>query len=173
MDYIRKYIWNILNFFKSYKVDVIHANIIYKFDDRLHNKVRVLDRLLFHYIFTKTDKVTISDCAKFWNTVQYGDNIDLIERLYLIVTYWKERHFYDYVWITDNDRWGSIQITFDWHDHIRIHDAITAFSYVYNWSDVVSPIDCMKPQVTINPHTKVDIDEAIYFKRWRIPDPIT
>ena len=49
---------------------------------------------------------------------------------------------------------------------------ITSFSYVFNWSDVVSPIDCMYPTININLHTKVDIEEAIYFKRWRIPDPI-
>ena len=173
MDYIRKYIWNILNFFKSYKVDVIHANIIYKFDDRLHNKIRVLDKLLFYYIFTKPDKVSISDCAKFLNYIQYGDNIDILERFYLYVTYWKERHFYDYVWVTDKDGFGSINIYFNWHDHVRVYDSIVAFNHVYNWSDVVSPIDCMSQNVTINPHTKVEVEEAIYFKRWSEPDPIT
>ena len=49
LDYIRKYIFLILDFFKSYKVDVIHSNIIYKFDDRLHNKIRVLDKMVFNY----------------------------------------------------------------------------------------------------------------------------
>ena len=173
LDYIRKYIWNILNFFKSYKVDVIHANIIYKFDDRLHNKVRVLDKLLFYYIFTKPDKVNMSDCAKFLNNIQYCDNIDIIERLYLYVTYWKEKHFYDYVWVTDKDAWRSIQINYHWHDHIRVFDAITSFKYVFNWSDVVSPIDCMKQNVVKNPRTDVYIEDVIYFKRWNKPDPIT
>ena len=173
LDYIRKYIWNILNFFKSYKVDVIHANIIYKFDDRLHNKVRILDKLLFYYIFTKPDKVNMSDCAKFLNNIQYGDNIDIVERLYLYVTYWKEKHFYDYVWVTDKDAWRSIQINYHWHDHIRVFDAITSFKYIFNWSDVVSPIDCMKQNVVKNPRTDVYIEDVIYFKRWNKPDPIT
>lgn len=172
MDYIRKYIWNILDFFKSYKVDVIHSNIIYKFDDRLHNKVRVLDKILFHYIYNRTDKLSISDCFRMLNNMEKQDVIDIVERIYLDITYWKEKHFYDYVWVTDNNRWMSIIISFHWHDHIWVRDTISSYNYVYNWSEIMSPIECVQPQITIEYGTKVIIDDAIYFKRYREPDPI-
>ena len=172
MDYIRKYIWNILDFFKSYKVDVIHSNIIYKFDDRLHNKVRVLDKILFHYIYNRTDRLSISDCFRMLNNMEKQDVIDIVERIYLDITYWKEKHFYDYVWVTDNDHWMSIIASFHWHDHICVRDTISSYNYVYNWSEIMSPRECVQPQITIEYGTKVIIDDAIYFKRYREPDPI-
>ena len=172
MDYIRKYIWNILDFFKSYKVDVIHSNIIYKFDDRLHNKVRVLDKILFHYIYNRTDRLSISDCFRMLNNMEKQDVIDIVERIYLDITYWKEKHFYDYVWVTDNDHWMSIITSFHWHDHIWVRDTISSYNYVYNWSEIMSPRECVQPQITIEYGTKVIIDDAIYFKRYREPDPI-
>ena len=172
MDYIRKYIWNILDFFKSYKVDVIHSNIIYKFDDRLHNKVRVLDKILFHYIYNRKDKLSISDCFRMLNNMEKQDVIDIVERIYLDITYWKEKHFYDYVWVTDNDHWMSIIASFHWHDHICVRDTISSYNYVYNWSEIMSPRECVQPQITIEYGTKVIIDDAIYFKRYREPDPI-
>lgn len=172
MDYIRKYIWNILDFFKSYKVDVIHSNIIYKFDDRLHNKVRVLDKILFHYIYNRRDKLSISDCFRMLNNMEKQDVIDIVERIYLDITYWKEKHFYDYVWVTDNDHWMSIIASFHWHDHICVRDTISSYNYVYNWSEIMSPRECVQPQITIEYGTKVIIDDAIYFKRYREPDPI-
>ena len=172
MDYIRKYIWNILDFFKSYKVDVIHSNIIYKFDDRLHNKVRVLDKILFHYIYNRTDRLSISDCFRMLNNMEKQDVIDIVERIYLDITYWKEKHFYDYVWVTDNDHWMSIIISFHWHDHVWVRDTISSYNYVYNWSEIMSPRECVQPQITIEYGTKVIIDDAIYFKRYREPDPI-
>lgn len=172
MDYIRKYIWNILDFFKSYKVDVIHSNIIYKFDDRLHNKVRVLDKILFHYIYNRRDKLSISDCFRMLNNMEKQDVIDIVERIYLDITYWKEKHFYDYVWVTDNDHWMSIIASFHWHDHICVRDTISSYNYVYNWSEIMSPRECVQPQITIEYGTKVIIDDAIYFKRYTEPDPI-
>ena len=172
MDYIRKYIWNILDFFKSYKVDVIHSNIIYKFDDRLHNKVRVLDKILFHYIYNRTDRLSISDCFRILNNMEKQDVVDIVERIYLDITYWKEKHFYDYVWVTDNDHWMSIITSFHWHDHIWVRDTISSYNYVYNWSEIMSPRECVQPQITIEYGTKVIIDDAIYFKRYREPDPI-
>ena len=172
MDYIRKYIWNILDFFKSYKVDVIHSNIIYKFDDRLHNKVRVLDKILFHYIYNRKDKLSISDCFRMLNNMEKQDVIDIVERIYLDITYWKEKHFYDYVWVTDNDHWMSIIVSFHWHDHICVRDTISSYNYVYNWSEVMSPRECVQSQVSIEYNTKANIEDVIYFKRYREPDPI-
>ena len=40
LDYIRTYMFKVLNFFKSYKVDILNTNTIYKFDDKLENKIK-------------------------------------------------------------------------------------------------------------------------------------
>lgn len=173
MDYIRKYIFNIINFFKSYKVDVIHTNIIYKFDDRLHNKVRVLDRILFHYIFNKSDKINMSDCMKLLNTFNWREDFDILEKIYLDVTYWKEKHFLDYVFVTDKDRWREILIHYHWHDHIKSWDRIKEFTHNYEWKDVISPSDCIKPQINKTAKSKVQVEDVMYFKYRYNYDPIT
>ena len=171
LDYIRKYIWNILDFFKSYKVDVLHTNIIYKFDDRLHNKVRIYDRLLFHYIYTRTDRVDIRDCAKFLNTVNYKEYIKIVEQLHFDITYWKEKHFYDYVWI--HDEFGGLLSRVHWHDHVRIWDTIAAINHVYTWGDLINVRDCMKNTIIKNPKDKIGIEDVIYFKYVDEHEPLT
>ena len=45
MDYLRQYMFQVLNFFKSYKVDFTHVNIVYKLDDRAHNWISIIDRI--------------------------------------------------------------------------------------------------------------------------------
>lgn len=172
MDYIIKYIWNIINFFKSYKVDVIHSNIIYKFDDRLHNKVRVIDRIMFHYIFTKGDRVHVADCFRLLDTFNWRDNFDLIERIYFDITYWKDRHFLDRVIVHDKDHWREILAHFHWHDHVRATDCISSYVHTYDWRDRISVGECMQPLVRKNPHDRISITEAIYFDRKYDPDPI-
>ena len=171
LDYIRKYIWNILDFFKSYKVDVLHTNIIYKFDDRLHNKVRIYDRLLFHYIYTRTDRVNVRDCAKFLNTVNYKEYIKIVEQLHFDITYWKEKHFYDYVWI--HDEFGGLLSRVHWHDHVRIWDTIAAINHVYTWGDLINVRDCMKNTIIKNPKDKIGIEDVIYFKYVDEHEPLT
>lgn len=173
MDYIRKYIFNIINFFKSYKVDVIHTNIIYKFDDRLHNKVRVLDRILFHYIFNKSDKINMSDCMRLLNIFNWREDFDILEKIYLDVTYWKEKHFLDYVFVTDKDRWREILIHYHWHDHIRSWDRIKEFTHDYEWKDVISTSDYIKPQINKTAKSKVQVEDVMYFKYRYNYDPIT
>ena len=146
MDYIRKYIFNILNFFKSYKVDVIHSNIILKFDDRLQNKVMIIDKLMMNYNHTFTDKAHVSECIKFLNHFNWKEDIGLLERLYLDITYWKERHFIEYVPLLDAIK--EILITYGWHDHIRVTDIVPEYSHTYEW----------RQKLPIRDDTQLDID---------------
>lgn len=171
LDYIRKYIFLILDFFKSYKVDVIHSNIIYKFDDRLHNKIRVLDKMVFNYIYNRHDHIPVSDCFRLNNTFNWTEDISLVERIYFDITYWKERHFYDYVIIDDKIK--EWLISFHWHDHIHVFDCIAAINHTYEWADRIPISDCMIPNVTINPRDTIGVEESIYLKHRYDSDPIT
>ena len=171
LDYIRKYIFLILDFFKSYKVDVIHSNIIYKFDDRLHNKIRVLDKMVFNYIYNRHDHIPVSDCFRLNNTFNWTEDISLVERIYFDITYWKERHFYDYVIIDDKIK--EWLISFHWHDHIHVFDCIAAINHTYEWADRIPISDCVIPNVTINPRDTIGVEESIYLKHRYDSDPIT
>ena len=174
LDYIRQYIFLIINFFKSYKVDVINANIIYKFDDRLHNKVRIYDKILFNYVYTRTDKIPTADCVKFYNHFNWKEPIPIIDKMILDITYWKERHFIDTVPVDDRDHWKEILVTFDaWHDHVPVTDIVAQMNHTYHWGDHTGVSDCMKPTVHKNIHDRVSIDEGLYFKYIDEYEPIT
>src|SRR5699024_7289618 len=41
MDYLRQYLFKVLNFFKSYKVDFTRVNVVYTMDDRYDNKINI------------------------------------------------------------------------------------------------------------------------------------
>lgn len=182
LDYIRKYIFNIINFFKSYKVDVIESNIIYKFDDRLHNKVRVIDQIMFNYVFTKTDRIHIGECMKLLNSINYRENFELLERIYLDITYWKEKHFVDYVYdrngniyhsVDDKDHWKEIIVHFEWSDIIPVVDKWREYKHVYSWAEHIPVIDVLHPNVSMAKRDTIGIDEGLYFNRTYEPDPIT
>lgn len=173
LDYIRKYIMLIINFFKSYKVDVIHTNIIYKFDSRLDNKVEVIDKILFHYLFYKRDRITKADCFRLLNTLNWREDIPLLEKMYMDITYWKERHFRDDIFVTDRDHWRSIIVHFHWHTHIPTWDKIGHYNHVYEWSEYMSPKDTNYSTITTTKRDEIGISESIYFNRVYDPDPIT
>lgn len=86
MDYLRQYLFKVLNFFKSYKVDFTNTNIVYKLDDRLNNKVNIIDKILFHYIFNKTDNVSIDDWKKLLIQLNPSDKVEVQDIIELIIS---------------------------------------------------------------------------------------
>lgn len=134
LDYVRQYIFDIINFFKSYKVDVIHTSIIYKFDDRLENRIYVIDKILFKYLFTKTDRITINDCMKLLNTVNWREDIPIIEQIFMDITYWKSKRFGSKCIVDDKDHWRELLVHITYHSNMDIRDCIPFYSHTYYWN---------------------------------------
>ena len=137
LDYIIKYARMVIDFFKSYKVDVIHTNITYIFDDRMHNKIRVIDKILFGYLLSYEDKIHVSDCFKLLTTLEPEDKIEVVDILQAEVTYWKERRFIDDIRIKDKFK---VFISYIWKDIIQISDNAN-ISHDYYWSEHIPVLD--------------------------------
>lgn len=60
-DAIKKYISKVINFFKSYKVDILNINTIYVFGDKFDNLARAIDDVKVVINFTKPDYANIKD----------------------------------------------------------------------------------------------------------------
>lgn len=90
---IKQYIYKVVNFFKSYKVDIMSINTIYKFDDKLDNKIKMIDSILFKYLYTKQD--TIEAISKLKNTALLSkkEEIELLDQLYIEITFWVDLFF--------------------------------------------------------------------------------
>lgn len=64
-ELIKGYIYKVINFFKSYKVDFTSINIIYKFDDKIDNKVQIIDNAYVGIVsFLKTNVYNNKDLLK-------------------------------------------------------------------------------------------------------------
>ncbi|MDD3122053.1 MAG: hypothetical protein PHC62_00895 [Candidatus Izemoplasmatales bacterium] len=64
LDYIKQYMFLMLNFFKSYKVDLINTNDIFYFDDSYENKLLMLDRVRMRFRLHRKDFLGIEDYPK-------------------------------------------------------------------------------------------------------------
>lgn len=87
---IKGYIFKVINFFKSYKVDILGINTIYKFDDKLENKITMIDRVIFDYIYNKEDVIDLIEKLYNKSILTKEDRIQIIEQIYKEVTYWVE-----------------------------------------------------------------------------------
>ncbi len=57
---IQKYIYKVINFFKSYKIDIFSINNIYKLDDE-SGKANIIDKMFINAISTKFDSLPYYD----------------------------------------------------------------------------------------------------------------
>lgn len=77
------------------------------------------------------------------------------------ITYWKEKHFIDYIPMSDAIK--ELLVSYGWHDHIRVTDAITSYKYTYNWGQKIPVIDDIQPTVHITKHDTVQPEDIIHF----------
>ena len=91
-----------MNFFKSYKVDFTHVNIVYKFDDSLNNWISIIDRVLFKRILNKKDHLQIDDdLSSIIIHTNPKDVINILEMITLNITKWRHSRFIDEVELRD------------------------------------------------------------------------
>lgn len=137
LDYVKQYLFKVLSFFKSYKVDFIHVNIIYKLDDRLENKVNIIDRILFNYVFNKSEVINMDDFAKLLIHLNPKEFIDIIDTISSMdITYWKKFNIEDTINYKDIIEELLIKlIKTDYASPYKDH--ISQLIYVLNKSEVI------------------------------------
>lgn len=91
MDYLRQYLFQVLNFFKSYKVDFTHVNIVYKLDNRMDNWIPIIDRIYLKHVFTKQDVIPYDDYISMMVHLFPTDHIDITENIDIDASYWLTR----------------------------------------------------------------------------------
>ena len=149
LNYIRRYVFEVLNFFKSYKVDFTHVNIVYKFDDRLNNWISIIDRVLFTRVLHKHEHVQIDDYLDdkliHWTPKEL---IGLLEIIHLDVIHWKRIRFEDYIWIRDH----ILKIIKKWFRDYGSPwwDGIKRITYVLEKGEVIKASDSLVTTIHLN-----------------------
>ncbi len=83
LDYIKEYMFLMLNFFKSYKVDLLNSNNVYHFDDSLENKLIILDSLKMKTCLHRKDFLGIEDYKKFRIYTTYRDRFNINDEVFI------------------------------------------------------------------------------------------
>ena len=52
---VKRYMYQVINFYKSFKVDILNVNTVYKFDDQLENTICQIDKMRIKYGLHKRD----------------------------------------------------------------------------------------------------------------------
>ena len=58
---VKQYLYQIISFFKSYKIDFYSLGTIYIFDDKLDNKITCIDDILINYLYNFRTILDITD----------------------------------------------------------------------------------------------------------------
>lgn len=136
IDYLRQYLFKVLNFFKSYKVDFTHVNVVYKMDDRLENKITIIDKILYSYVYSKTDNYNIDDYIKLLLHINPKDKIRMEDIVTFDITHWNKYVFKDYMEYWDRIKSMLIHIILkDYGSPYK--DQIARFIYILNKADFV------------------------------------
>lgn len=61
VDFIKKYITEVIDFFKSFKIFTHESSIIYLFRDKYENTVKLIEHILIKYLLDKSELIRIED----------------------------------------------------------------------------------------------------------------
>ena len=162
-DAVKKYVEMMINFFKSYKVELKGINTVYMFDDKYSTMVRPIDGLFeFSSETSKEDYMAIKDSLMTHMNTTWYDHYSPKEKLYWEMTYWLQLILKDK--ITDTsvidkfysllvhlvfndsalkdiyDKFGEILSSFEMAEFVQFIDLATNIARL-NPKDEVSPLD--------------------------------
>jgi hypothetical protein len=123
--------FKVLNFFKSYKVDMLNTNTILKFDDKLENKIKMIDDIFFKYLFNKTDRFNIDDFIDYLNIkLNPSERITPEDKIYMDISIWVKKIFESRMEYRDELIEKFITFIFSENGNLK-HDEIFSYKYSY------------------------------------------
>ena len=124
IDFVRKYVSEVIDFFKSFKIFTHGGTLLYIFDDRLDNYVHIIDDLLLKYLLDKSDVVHIEDyIANNKVSISPEERYELIDKVWLDISTWVYRNYVDFY---ESDKYKQYtDVIRDYKEHyskFTVHD---------------------------------------------------
>ena len=162
IDYLLQYMFQVLNFFKSYKVDFTHVNMVFKLDDRNENWIKVIDRMYLKHIFTKSEVIPYEDYINTWVHLEPKETIELIENLNIEITYWIARIFKDRVPV--DDRIAGILVHLLKQDFIFPDKELLQIIHKLYKSEAIPYEDYINTWVHKQPKENIGIEDTVFIE---------
>lgn len=180
LDFIKQYVTEVIDFFKSFKIFTHGSSIIYTITDKFDNYVQLIDHILLKYLFDKSDIVKIEDYLEGKAILDHGLLLMKGSGIGVSLTE-KERHeLIDKVWFSIfrwlNYNYSEFYNSDNYKDAEKVIREYTEFATTYFRSDDIWPskyieelqdyaVDAiLRVLVALTKDEHINIDESISMK---------
>jgi len=146
LDFIKKYVEEVIDFFKSFKIFSQGSSIIYVIDDKFESYVKLIEDTLFKYLFDKAELIRMEDHIgpKIQNVsglllhvgnglgldMYKSEAVDMIDKVWLDINTWIYKHFTEFY---NSDKYSELTC--------RIKDQITKYRAYKNLDEGIKLLD--------------------------------
>lgn len=171
LDYVKLYLFKIINFYKSFKIRLLEINTIYKFDDNLENKIQIIDgmeNLIVTHEYNQTIRFTENTIHN--SVFEKSEFIEIREKIYKFIEHNSQSGYNDDAFVRDVNIYMLAII--NKIDHVIILDSseITASMQYNDWVPYFEKIHALL--VTLAYKEKIALEEMFdivrYFKRYKL-----
>lgn len=92
---VKYYIYEVINFFKSLRLEILAINTVYVFDDKLDTKINIIDEILLTHVYTWKSVINIREQLLNNTSLTKEDRFELREELYREVSYILDKYWKD------------------------------------------------------------------------------
>lgn len=132
LDFVKKYVEEVIDFFKSFKIFTHDSSILYMFSDKFENYVQLVEWVLFLYKFDKSEFVHVEDwIGKSTVSGIQKDRLDTIDKIWMEFDTWVEHNFEEYY---ESERYQTLtnkirdELKYNSHFYVNETDIESAFN---------------------------------------------
>ena len=97
LEFVKSYIEEVIDFFKSFKIFTHQSSIIYVIDDKFDQYIQLIDHILIKYLFDKADIIKIEDYISNANiSLSKEEKAKLIDKVWFSMDWWLRKNYAEY-----------------------------------------------------------------------------
>ena len=133
VEAVQKYIMEVIDFYVSYKAHILGINTIYFFKDINQGYIHLIDDIMLHRYFEKTEILQLIDqLEEIMGVFEWKEPLKIYERIYFIITTWKN---YSY------DEWFDLIIKLEMYIRLKREEYITIDQRLIDYINELYPED--------------------------------
>ena len=131
VDFIKRYITEVIDFFKSFKIFTHESSILYVIQDKFGNYVQLIEHILLKYLLDKSELVRIEDAIhNMTSSLTMKERHSLIDKIWLDISTWIQSEYSDY-YNSDNYQEAKDRIKdyYEFVSTIDLNDSVFVSKY--------------------------------------------